>query len=215
MEKLYDQALVEAYLKQTGYEAVMGDFRKNLWVARYGKGEFVTSPLQPEPLFQIVVQGSLNIYCIRDDGSVHALSHGHETYLLGEMELFSQQTNNVYAEANEELVCLALSIGEHKEELLRNPLFLRQLCKSLTEKIQSLTAMDAAPASLRERVLTYMKYRCSRNELKGLQQAAFHLNCSARQLQRILGQYEAEGIVTKIGKGSYRLTGGPGGFKRP
>ena len=65
--------------------------------------------------------------------------------------------------------------------------------------------LDAAPASLKQRVLIYMKYKCSKEELKGLQQAAFHLNCSARQLQRILNQYEADGIVTKTGKGAYKL----------
>ena len=59
--------------------------------------------------------------------------------------------------------------------------------------------------SLKQRVLTYMKYKCGNGELRGLQQAAFHLNCSARQLQRILNQYEAEGKVEKIGKGAYRL----------
>ena len=51
----------------------------------------------------------------------------------------------------------------------------------------------------------YMRCKCSVNEVKGVQQAAFHLNCSSRQLQRILNQYADSGIVTKIGKGSYRL----------
>lgn len=71
--------------------------------------------------------------------------------------------------------------------------------------MQMLATFDAAPASLKERVLTYMQYRCGGNELRGLERAAFHLNCSSRQLQRILNQYEADGIVKKIGKGSYRL----------
>ena len=71
--------------------------------------------------------------------------------------------------------------------------------------MESITTFDAAPASLKQRVLVYMKYKCSRGELKDLQQAAFHLNCSARQLRRILNQYEADGIVMKTGKGAYKL----------
>lgn len=70
--------------------------------------------------------------------------------------------------------------------------------------MESVTTLDAAPASLRQRVLVYMKYKC-KGELKGLQQAAFHLNCSTRQLQRILNQHEADGIVVKTGKGAYKL----------
>ena len=72
--------------------------------------------------------------------------------------------------------------------------------------MESITTFDAAPTSLRQRVLIYMKYKCNKGELKGLQQAAFHLNCSARQLQRILNQYESDGIVIKTGKGTYKLT---------
>lgn len=34
------------------------------------------------------------------------------------------------------------------------------------------------------------------------------LHCSARQLQRILNQCEAAGLVRKLGKATYRLVGG-------
>ncbi len=54
---------------------------------------------------------------------------------------------------------------------------------------------SAAPASLTERVMSYMKYKCDNETLKGIEQAAFHLHCSARQLQRILNQSEAAGLV--------------------
>ena len=35
---------------------------------RYEKGELVTSPMPEERLFQVVVQGRLNSYFIREDG---------------------------------------------------------------------------------------------------------------------------------------------------
>ena len=82
------------------------------------------------------------------------------------------------------------------------------VCESLARKMESITAIDAAPVGLKQRVLTYMQYKCSKGELKGIQQAAFHLNCSTRQLQRILNQYEAAGIVIKTGKGTYKLRKG-------
>lgn len=205
VERIHDRELIERCLKRTSYGECLGRFREKLWIARYGKGEFAASPLQEEHLFQIVVQGELHIYCIRDDGSVHSLSSGHGDYILGDMDIFSDEAGSVYAEARTDLVCLAISIEENKAELLNDNLFLLMLCRSLTRKMQMLTALDASPASLRQRMLTYMRYRCSCNELRGLEQAAFHLNCSSRQLQRILNQYEAEGVVARIGKGAYRL----------
>ncbi len=206
VERSYDHALVDHYLSRSGYGPALRDFQERMWIAYYSKGEFVSSPLQREPLFQVVVQGSLNIYCIRDDGTLHSISCGQDDYPIGEMELFSSAIGNVYAEAESDLICLALSIEENREVLLQNSSFLCLICESLTRKMQSLTTIAASPADLRQRVLTYMRYMCVDGEVRGLQQAAFRLNCSPRQLQRIFNQYEAEGNVVKIGKGDYRLT---------
>ena len=136
---------------------------------------------------------------------MYSLATGKENDLLGEMEIFQHQPNNVYAEANDDVICLALSIEASKGALLKNCQFLQLICESLTQKMESITTLDAAPASLKQRVLIYMNYKCRQGELKGLQQAAVHLNCSSRQLQRILNQYEADGTVIKTGKGTYRL----------
>ncbi|MCI8465269.1 MAG: cyclic nucleotide-binding domain-containing protein [Lachnospiraceae bacterium] len=206
MKRFYDKALIETHLKQTKFESVMSGLRKYLFVAQYEKGEFVTMPLQKEHLFQIIIQGSVSIYFIRDDGSVYSLSNSRKDDLLGEMEIFPHQPSNVYAESKNDVICLALSIETSKDALLGNCQFLQMICESLTKKMESITTIDAAPASLKQRVLTYMRYKCCKGELKGLQQTAFHLNCSTRQLQRILNQYESDGTVVKTGKGAYKLT---------
>lgn len=205
MKRIYDKNLVETYLKKTKYESKLKGLQKNLFIVQYEKGEFITTPLQKDQLFQIVIQGSVSIYFIRDDGSVYSLASGQENYLLGEMEIFSHQKSDVYAEANEELICLALSVEKNKSEIEKNCEFLQLICESLIQKMESITTIDAAPVSLKHRVLIYMKYKCKDGEMKGLQQAAFRLNCSARQLQRILNQHEADGLVIKTGKGSYKL----------
>ncbi len=89
--------------------------------------------------------------------------------------------------------------------MLSNNKFLELICSSLASKIGAITAIDVAPASLTERVMSYMKYKCCDETLKGIEQAAFHLHCSARQLQRILNQGVAAGSVIKLGKGTYKL----------
>ncbi len=89
--------------------------------------------------------------------------------------------------------------------MLSNNEFLKLICSSLSAKIGTMTTIDAAPASLTERVMSYMKYKCNDETLKGIEQASFHLHCSARQLQRILNQSETAGLVKKLGKGTYKL----------
>ena len=150
-------------------------------------------------------QGSINIYFIRDDGTRYSLSNGTTDYFLGDMDIFYPKSNNIYAEAAEGLVCIAFSAEKHKEQLLSNNGFLKLICNSLSAKIGTMAAVDAAPASLAERVISYMKYKCGDKTLRGIEKSAFHLHCSARQLQRILNQCEADGSVRKTGKGTYRL----------
>lgn len=205
MKKSYDKTLVETYLKKTGYAAAMQGLQENLFVIWYDKGELVTSPLNHADLFQVVVEGSIHIYYIRDDGSVYSLANGQKNYLLGDMALFEKEAGSVYAQANDDLTCLALPILENQEILRNNCLFLQLICSSLTQKLEAITKLDAAPATLKQRVLTYMQYKCENGQLAGVEKAAFRLNCSARQLQRILNQYEAEGVVKKLGKGLYQI----------
>lgn len=121
------------------------------------------------------------------------------------MDIFYPKSNNIYAEAAESLTCISFSIEKNREILLSNNKFLKLICHSLSAKMGAITTIEAAPASLTERVISYMKYKCDDETLKGIEQAAFHLHCSARQLQRILNQSETTGLVKKLGKGTYKL----------
>lgn len=89
--------------------------------------------------------------------------------------------------------------------LLSNNSFLILICNSLSAKIGTMTTIDAVPAFLTERVMSYMKYKCGDGTLKEIEKTAFQLHCSARQLQRILNQSERAGLVKKIGKGTYKI----------
>ena len=209
MEKIFDKKKIAACIAKSKYQAVLSTLDLECYLIKYEKGELVSSPFQKEFLFQIIEQGSISIYFIRDDGTRYSLSNGTADYFLGDMDIFYPKSNNIYAEADECLTCIAFSIEKHKEILLSNNKFLELICSSLSAKIGAMTTMDAAPAPLTERVLSYMKYKCDQETLRGVEQAAFRLHCSARQLQRILNQIEAAGLVKKLGKGTYRLSPAP------
>lgn len=205
MERIFDEKKVTACIAKSKYYSILSTMDVDFYLIKYEKGEFVSSPFQTESLFQIVEQGSINIYIIRDDGTRHALSSGTTDYFLGDMDIFYPRSGDVYAEAAEPLTCITFSIDKSRETLLSNNGFLALICNSLSSKIGTMTTLDAAPASLSERVMSYMKYKCDGGILRGIEQAAFHLHCSARQLQRILNQSERAGLVKKIGKGTYKL----------
>ena len=205
MERIFDKKQITACIAKSKYHSVLDTMDIDFYLIKYEKGEFVSSPIQNESLFQIVEQGSINIYIIRDDGTRYALSNGTTDYFLGDMDIFYPRSGDVYAEATESLTCIVFSIDKNRETLLSNNGFLTLICNSLSAKIGTKTTMETIPASLTERVILYMKYKCDYGTLKGIEQAAFQLHCSARQLQRILNQSEADGLVKKIGKGTYKL----------
>ncbi len=205
MERIYDKKKTASCIAKSRYHDVLNTLNVNFYLIKYQKGELVSSPFQNELLFQIVEQGSIAIYFIRDDGTRYSLSNGTTDYFLGDMDLFYEKSNNIYAEAAESLTCISFPIEKNREILLSNNGFLRLICSSLSAKIGAMATIDAAPASLMDRVISYMKYKCAGETLKGIEQAAFHLHCSARQLQRILNQSETSGLVRKLGKGTYQL----------
>ncbi|HAX72274.1 MAG TPA: hypothetical protein DCY20_01985 [Firmicutes bacterium] len=206
MRKIFNKETVESYIQNCIYRNILEELPIELFLVQYEEGEFVSSPLQSEELFQIVVEGSLSIYFIRNDGTKYSLSSGKTDYIIGDMDFFRQPNNNIYAEASESLTCIALSINKNRDLLLNNTNFMRFIANSLSDKIGIITTLDAEPTSLRERVISYMKYKCDSGILKGMEQAAFHLHCSPRQLQRVMNDCEHDGLVNKIGKGSYQLT---------
>ncbi len=207
MRKISDRSAVEDWAGRSRYAAVLKPLVPEMILLQYEKGELVNSPLESDRWFQIVAQGSLGIYFIRDDGGRYSLSSGGTDYILGDMDLFQNRAGSIYTEAAEPLLCLALSIDQHQSLLLRSNAFLQLACRSLTEKLAAITALNAAPCSLPHRVLTYMNYKCPGGVMKGLEREAFHLHCSPRQLQRILNRFAQEGLVVKVGKGAYRLVG--------
>lgn len=205
MERIYDKKKIAGCISKSKYQAVLDSLDIDFYLIKYEKGEFVSSPFQKEFLFQIVEQGSIDIYFIRDDGTRYSLSSGTSDYFLGDMDIFYPKSNNIYAQAAESVICITFSIEKYREVLLSNHKFLEMICYSLSAKIGTMTTIDAAPASLTERVMSYIKYKCEDKTLKGMEQAAFHLHCSTRQLQRILNQSEKAGLVKKLGKGTYQL----------
>lgn len=196
MQKIYDQKAIADALHQSRYGEVLQNLDVPLFLVQYDKGELVTAPFLPGTWFQVVVQGSLAIYIIRSGG---------KDYVLGDMELFESNGGNIYTEASTPLRCLTLSLDENRDTLLANNAFLQLIGASLAKKMALITELDAAPSSLSDRVLSYMRYRCPDGILKGVEKTAFHFHCSPRQLQRILNRFTQEGQVEKIGKGTYRL----------
>lgn len=205
MKKIYNQKKVKNAIDNSLYKEVLSLIHVPLFLIEYDPGEIIAAPWQEQPCFQIVSSGTLSVYFIRDDGSRYSLSSGGENYIIGEMNLFTQIKDNVYAEASDKLVTIAVNSQLYRDQLLNSVCFLQLIASVMAHKIAVITNMDASTSDLSERIMNYMRFKCENQTILGLEKAAFALHCSSRQLQRLLNKLEQKGMVQKIGKGSYRM----------
>ncbi|MDO4501346.1 MAG: cyclic nucleotide-binding domain-containing protein [Erysipelotrichaceae bacterium] len=205
MKKISDEKLIAEKIENSPYKEVLKSLEVPIFLLEYKSGEYIFAPWEENSLFQIVCQGEISIYYVRDDGSTYSLAQGSEAYCIGEMEVFGKSDSTVFTQAISDVLCLSFSISENREILMNNNLFLQTICQNMSKKLATITIRDAMPSSLNERVLNYLRYKCDNHSFKGMEKMAFHLHCSVRQLQRIMNEFEKEGLVKKLGKGSYQL----------
>lgn len=205
MKRIMDEEMITARMKDNPYCEFLQDLKIPVFLIEYMAGEFVSAPWEENALFQIVSSGTVDIYYVRDDGSRYSLAQGSEAYCLGEMELFDKSDMSVFAQAVTDVICLAFSISENRDYLFQNNQFLRMVCRNMSVKLSAITMRDAASSSLAERVWNYMNYKCDDRSFKGIEKMSFQLHCSARQLQRIMNEFEKQGVAKKAGKGAYKL----------
>ena len=206
MKKVFQKDRIEKALAQSKYREMLERLPVELFLMEYEAGEFLPPPDRENHLLQIVVEGSLSIYYIRDDGSSYALAISQKDEFIGEMEFFGEsRSDGIFAEVTQKLTCLAFSTTANRSALLNDAGLLRAIAESLIRTIKMITMQNAAPLSLQERVYSYMLYKCEGKRLKGVEKAAFQLHCSPRQLQRILNAFVEDKVAKKIGKGAYEL----------
>lgn len=205
MKKIYNQDTINTAICDCIYAGILQSLSVPLFLIEYEAGENISSPFHGNSYLQIVITGTLSIYFIREDGSTYSLSTGGKGYIIGDMELFTDHDNSVLAEATDKLLVLALNTTIYKKELLHNIPFMQLIASNMAKKIVSIMNQDAIYSSLSDRVLNYMYYRCPDMTLCGIEKTAFKLHCSSRQLQRILNTLENKDIITKLGKGTYKI----------
>ncbi len=205
MKKKHPPQQIASAVSNSRYSHMLESLPFTPCLISYDTGDYLITPHDSDRLLFIIVEGAVSIYYIRDDGSLFSLATLRKDAIVGESYLFDLEAQNVYVEAIEPVKCIAIDIRKNKEQLMNNAAFLRVIAEIQATKISTITMQDAHPLSLRERVLSYMRYACQNGRLKGIENAAFHMHCSSRQLQRILNEYEQAGIVRKVKKGTYEL----------
>ncbi len=171
---------------------------------QFEKGEFLNHPLKPLTQFLIVVEGSVSIYDLSDDGNIHYVSRAEKGTILGDVEFGGHTEHIFYTEADGHVLCLAIPFAENRTVIESDPVFLRAVIRQLTDKLTS-SAMDIKLLTLEEKVLFYLKKMQPDHCIHSINETLLPLRCSRRQLQRVLKDLCDNGTIRKTGRGEYQL----------
>lgn len=205
MEKIYEEEEIEYWLQKGQIREYFDTPDLAFHLCRYEKGEYLTIPDAPVEDLLFVVRGTIQIYGIREDGSISPVNQGSSPTLIGDIEFSRHGNPPFFASAKTEVTCIALSMKKYQKQLDCDLRFLHMLLKSYGDKLELFTAIDIPASTTEERVLLYMKNICPSHKLDNLEAAIYQLHCSRRQLQRVLKKLCSAGQIEKTGRGRYRL----------
>jgi|UPI00055939C3 CRP-like cAMP-binding protein len=205
MKKTENRKRKDQYLKQQKILTLFSDpDRIEFEMYEFSKGEIINNIMDPIDWLLFTVSGIIRIYNVRDSGSLALLAEGEEFTVLGDVEFASHEISAYIVEAASKVTCLGIDLKKYRHVLEKDPVFLNFLLGSVTEKLRLVTAWLLEPDDLRERTIYYMEHTDQRT-LKGVNAASMYLQCSKRQLLRILKSLQDEGIIEKTGRGTYRM----------
>lgn len=203
MKEIRDTKILERYFEE--YQLHFQQNPKLLKLIQFEKGELLNGPMNPLKSFYIVVEGSVSIYYITEEGSICHITKAGTGILLGDMEFSGIEREMYYAEAAETVICLAIPFQENRSMLENDPVFLRFVLAQLAEKLSLSSRMDVVTQTLEEKLLFYLSNVEPNHEISSVSQTLQVLHCSRRQLQRVLKHLCDDNMLIKKGRGCYKL----------
>lgn len=208
MKKIQAKSQVEPWVERANIRQCFDTPGLQFHLYEYEKGECIITPSQSLDVLLFLVEGTVRIYGIREDGAMSPVNQQDAPIVLGDIEFCCPGNPCLFAEAVTRAVCVTLPVQPYREQLHRDIRFLHTLMQSYIDKLQRFSFVDAQAATIEERVLLYMRDICPDHEIKGIEAAVLQLRCSRRQLQRVLHKLCQNGLVEKMAKGRYRLLEG-------
>lgn len=205
MRQIYDAEQIEYWLNKRKIRNCFDTSELDFYIRCYEKGEYLVVPNEYMEDLLFVVNGTIQIYGIGEEGSILPVNHIDCPALIGDIEFSTRKIPIFFVEAKTAVTCIALDGKKHRKKLERDITFLHVLIESIVGKLQLSAFVDASASTIEEKVLLYMKNISSSHELKGMDTAAHQLRCSRRQLQRVMRKLCEDGQVIKLGKGWYKL----------
>ena len=206
MVEIKDQKEIEKYLNKHNIRDLFDTKDLPFQLIRYEAGEIVDLYRPQEKYLKFIVEGSVAADEIDIHGNTKRLMIESDLAFWGEVEICGRSFPNHVREAIGTLYCIELPIEPLRDILFQDLKFMQYLVTRMSYSIYSLTNTIAyINYDIEDRLIYYAKYMCPNHTFSGMELTAKNLQCSRRQLQRVISKLLDENKLIKIGWGTYQL----------
>lgn len=209
MKKIYEKTQIAESLRKSELPKQFCTENLDFFLIRYQKGELLSTPGQPVAYFQFLVRGSVALYYLDESGDRRNVTIAENAGLLGDMEFALDNRPFFYAEALTSVTVLALPMEKNRTRLEKDCQFLMYLLRQASWFKISTARNRVVLPHLEERLLYHLENECPQQTIIGMDGTAAKLQCSRRQLQRVVRKLQEQDRLVKLRKGCYRLASFP------
>lgn len=206
MKEIKDKSQLEHYMNKYSFDEMFDTPNLPFKLYCYEIGEIMNQSHPQEEYIKFLVEGTVASDEVDIDGSINRLFEETAFAFWGEVELYGYSFSNHFHEVVETAYCIELPLIPYRDILLNDKCFLQYLTKRMSNTIYTAThMMSYMKYSIEDRLIYHMKYVCSNHSFSGMELTAKRLQCSRRQLQRVVNTLMKEGRIQKTGWGEYTL----------
>lgn len=151
MKQIKDKVKCERAIEKLELEKEFDTQNLEFQIYQQEKGELLCQPCNSDDRLQIVIEGTVNIYHIRDDGSKYFIAMNEGIYLLGDMEFMNPAPCIYFVEAVTPVTVAVLSLKKYRNVLKQDVKFMNLIASTLAANGESVSA------SLKDRILNHLE----------------------------------------------------------
>lgn len=206
MRQIQDKELLEHYLRKYHIQSFFDTRDLPFRLYEYAPGEMINIVHPMEESIKFIVEGVFDHYKIQEDGSPYLIAHCDGFGFMGDLAFCGRMPSDRYQEVIETVRAVELPLEPLRATLENDNRFLRFLIDTMAQRMTASMHIRSDMTDAEKALLAYLRWRCPNQTITNVSEAAFHMNYSRRQIQRVLKKLTENGTLIRTGKGCYVLS---------
>jgi len=206
LRQIQDKELLEHYLRKYHIQSFFDTRNLPFRLYEYAPGEMINIVHPMEESIKFIVEGVFDHYKIQEDGSPYLIAHCDGFGFMGDLAFCGRMPSDRYQEVIETVRAVELPLEPLRATLENDNRFLRFLIDTMAQRMTASMHIRSDMTDAEKALLAYLRWRCPNQTITNVSEAAFHMNYSRRQIQRVLKKLTENGTLIRTGKGCYVLS---------